>query len=132
MRFVDRLVHFHEGFAKVEVDPRETHLFADGSGALDPLALMEMMAQGYASASGYDSLQKGEAVREGFLVGVRKFKVHGQGFCTDALRIEVRETDVMDSFFIADAAVYRGDEKLAEGSVRVWATLPTEQGEVQG
>jgi predicted hotdog family 3-hydroxylacyl-ACP dehydratase len=122
MRFVDRLVHFEGGFAKLESGPWQTHLLADADGALDPLALLEMMAQSYAAARGYESLLNDEAEGEGFLVGVRGFKVHGEAQLGDVLRTEVRETDTLDSFHLADAAVYRRDELLAEGSIRVWAS----------
>jgi len=120
LRLVDTLVEVTEDGALCEALPRPGHLFANAEGVLHAVALLEMMAQSFAALRGYRMFAGGGPVQMGYLVGVRNFRSLSPARTADTLRIEVRETGSVDVFHMADAKVLRGEELLAEGSIRVW------------
>ena len=124
MRLVDTLLS-HEGARTVaEAGPREMHLFAEKDGRLHAAALLEMMAQTYAAAIGYQMTLEGKPVRDGYLVAVNEFTAHADAFKTDRLTIETTSTGTVDAFSMADAVVKRGEEVVATGGLRVFSLPP--------
>ena len=125
MRLIDKVLAAvdSEGVqaTTVEVLPREQHLFADASGALDTLTLLEMMAQGFAAVRGREQLGLNAPVRDGYLVGVRDFKVYGQPSAADTLHVHLFPEDSIGDFHLATAHVMRDGQLLAEAAIRVWA-----------
>lgn len=92
----------------------------NAAGVLEGVALVELIAQGYAALKGYLDRSANQPVREGFLVGIKKLQLHGAARSGDQLRIEIRTLAELDDFAVAAGEVWREDELLAAGELKVW------------
>lgn len=73
MVLLDRALHADEDNLSAEVRIRETSMLADANG-VGAWVGIEYMAQAIAAHAGWLSLQRGEEVKVGFLLGSRKFE----------------------------------------------------------
>ncbi len=122
MRLVERLIAFEDGAGQTEACFAENSLLADDDGALDPVALIELIAQSYATVKGYDDLVNGRPVMEGFLVGIRKLRITGKAFANERLLTTVKTVGTFEGFAVVEAIVTRGGETIAAGSMKLWIT----------
>jgi 3-hydroxyacyl-[acyl-carrier-protein] dehydratase len=130
MLLVDRLMESDGEKARVEVTLRKDHLLLDAAGALEPVALIEILAQSYAAMKGLSEQKANRPVRDGFLVALRKLKILGRAQVGDLLTIEVSTIGEFDFFTLAEGKVYRGDECLAQSQISLW--IPDVIGEEMG
>lgn len=101
-----------------------TGVMVDADGYLEPVALVEMLAQSFAAMRGYDDLRRGRPVREGFLVGIRRAQLLAPVRVGDRLEISVQTTATVGAFALADGVVRRNDEVVASGSLKLWIPEP--------
>lgn len=127
MALLTRLLSLDAGVCRTEAEVAAGDLFVAADGTLDPVALVEMIAQSYAALRGYLDCSAGKPVREGFLVGVRRMQIHGTAQAGDRLEITVRTVAEVDSFAIADGEIHRGAELLATGNLKLWIPEPGAQ-----
>lgn len=120
MCLVDRLVEFADACGVVEALVGRESLLVGEDGLLDRIALIELIAQSYATVRGYSDLLHGEEVRKGFLVAAKRIEVKGTAAVGDVLRISVTTTGEYGDFSLADGVVTSGGEVLASGNVTVW------------
>jgi len=125
MRLVDSLVAFAGGSGTVEARVPQQGIFVREDLSLEPVALLELMAQAYAAVKGYELVSGGLPVRRGFLVGVRRASFPGRAMAGDLLEVEVGALSAVGPFSIASGAVRRGQELLAEAEMKLW--LPEEE-----
>jgi hypothetical protein len=59
-------------------------------------------------------------VRQGFLVGIKKFTALESARAGDRLRIEIRTLGEVADFAIAEGQIWRGTELIARGEIKVW------------
>ena len=95
-------------------------VLVNSRGELDEVALVELLAQGYATFKGYDDLINGKPVQEGFLVGIRKLRFSGQVSAGERLTINIRTVGSFEGFSVIDGEIRRGDETIATGSLKLW------------
>ena len=123
MRLVDRLVEATLG---------PDCLLADVAGGLEPVALIELIAQAYAAVRGYEERSQGRPVQVGFLVGVSTITFPDlPGFRLTAstrLEIRVRTVGMFAGFALAEGEVRAGDRCLAAGGIKVWVPVDEEGG----
>ncbi|PLY02790.1 MAG: 3-hydroxyacyl-ACP dehydratase [Desulfuromonas sp.] len=120
MRLVDRLVDIDDKNGTIEADIRADCPLVDASGVLDDIALTELIAQAYAMIKGYNDLLDAAPVRQGFLVGIKKLTRQASANSGDTLRIAIRTIAEFDDLAIARGEIWRADECLAEGEIKVW------------
>ncbi|WP_432822807.1 3-hydroxyacyl-ACP dehydratase [Trichloromonas sp.] len=120
MRLVERLVAYAGQEGVVEAMVAADDLMVAGDGRLDEVALAELLAQAYAVVKGYGDSLSGNPVREGFLVGIRDVVFERAVFAGDQLRIAVRTVAAVEGFAVAEGEVWRGDEQVAHGSLKLW------------
>lgn len=120
MILVDQLIEFGDGRGCVSATVGENDLFVDADGVLEAVALVELVAQGYATMKGYDDLVNQRPVQRGFLVGSRTFKVVRCPQVGESLIIDITTTAELDSFSVIDGVIRVGDDVIAEGSVKLW------------
>lgn len=120
MRLVDTLVSFEGASGVIEAIPTVDSVLVDADGFLDPAALVELLAQGYAVIKGYADLQQGNEISEGYLVGIRKLQISGRARRGDRLIINIRTIGSFEGFAVAEGDVVHGDEIIANGSVKLW------------
>jgi len=120
MRLVDRILEITDGIAIIEAQLSEGQLFIDGTGELDNIAYVEMIAQAYASMRGYRDRIEGLPIRDGFMVSVRKVKHYAAAFAGDMLKIHVSEVGEFDFFTVAEGKIYNKDQLLAQAQISLW------------
>ena len=97
MRLVDTLLLVGERKAAVETVVDESCLFLDEDGNLDPVALVEMLAQTAALFNGFRTRHL-EPDSAGFLLGARNFKVYEPVRVNDRLRINAAKESALAPF----------------------------------
>ena len=120
MRMVDLLVAFRPGYGVAEAVVSPENPLAAPDGALEPEALIELMAQGYAALKGYDDLLHHRPVRRGFLVGIQSLRVAGTARVGDRLRIVVETVKALEPFYVAAGEVTKDRVGIASATLKLW------------
>ncbi len=120
MLLVDRLLSFESSSGVVEASLASDSILANSKGELCEVALVEMLAQGYATVKGYEDLINGKPVQEGYLVGIRRFSFSGQAYAGDKLTINIRTVGSFEGFSVVEGEIYAAEEIIASGSIKLW------------
>ncbi len=120
MILVDQLISFQDGAGCVSALVRENDLFVATDGCLEEVAMIELVAQSYATIKGYDDQINKRPVQRGFLVGGRTFKFLRLPHIGETLLIDIVVSGELDSFSVVDGVIKVGDEIIAKGSVKLW------------
>ena len=120
MILVDQLVEFEVGQGRVSATVDANGLFVSPNGTMESVALLELVAQSYATIKGYADLLSQRSVQRGFLVGSRTFKVLRCPRVGESLMIDITTVAELDSFSVINGVIQVGDEVIAEGSVKLW------------
>lgn len=117
---LERLTACTELTATAETFFTAQSLFTAKDGRVDPVVMVELIAQTYAAFQGYGDLVHGRPVRKGFLVGARQVRIFAHACVGDLLRITVRTEIVFEGFAMVEGQVHRGEDLLAAGIVKLW------------
>ena len=79
-----------------------------------------MMAQMAAAGQGYEMCADGRPVKSGLLVGLKDVVLYGEAHVGDVLSVETQRSFQMAGASIVDGRVVRGEDVLAEGTLKVW------------
>ena len=120
MRLIDSLVSYSETEIGIEALPPSDCIFVGEDGMLAQAALVELLAQGYAAAKGYDDLINGRPITEGYLVGVRKLALTGAARAGERLFIRIKPVGSFEGFVVADGEIERSGEIIASGTIKLW------------
>lgn len=120
MRLVDTLVSWSGGTGEIEANPGAECILAGTDGALEEAALVELLAQGYATIKGYDDLLHDKEISEGYLVGVRKFRITGKAHAGERLLVRIRTVGSFEGFAVAEGEIERAGEIVATGTIKLW------------
>ncbi|HEY3307624.1 MAG TPA: hypothetical protein VGJ93_04145 [Desulfuromonadaceae bacterium] len=120
MRLVDTLISWCEDAGEIEATPGADCILIGSDGALDEAALVELVAQGYAVIKGYDDLFHGKEISEGYLVGVKKFRVTGRAYAGERLLVNIRTVGTFEGFAVAEGKIERAGEVIASGTIKLW------------
>jgi radical SAM protein with 4Fe4S-binding SPASM domain len=120
MLLIDRLLEMKERASASEMTVRGDMIFVDTNGKLDNAAYPEIISQALAAMEGFRRLGNHDAQAEGFLLGVKKLEIFGTARVGDTLRIAVYKAVKYGDFGIVNGEVYKGDELIARGEVKVW------------
>lgn len=123
---IDTLEAFSQEETIVSTKIASGNPLVDAEGVLAEVGLIEMLAQAYAARQGYADMASGIPVREGYLVGLRSVRIPGQAKVGDRLQIRLKTIMAMGGFALAEGAVIRGNELLAEGTLKLWI-VPVEK-----
>ena len=92
----------------------------DHNGTIERPALLELIAQTYAAAKGYEDLADGNDSSQGYLVGISKAVFHGDAYAEQDLLIRIRTEETFDDFYIAAGEVWRHDTLLVKATLKIW------------
>ncbi|HBA88206.1 MAG TPA: 3-hydroxyacyl-ACP dehydratase [Geobacter sp.] len=120
MRLVETLLSCEDAAGVVETAVAANGPLTGADGALDDVAFVELLAQGYAVIKGYDDLFNGKEISKGYLVGIKKIQVKGRAAAGDRLLIRIRTVGRFEGFAVAEGEVEREGEILACGSIKLW------------
>jgi 3-hydroxyacyl-[acyl-carrier-protein] dehydratase len=119
---IDKLIRYKNEAGCVTARINMDHPFINMDGILEPIALVEIIAQAYAAIVGYRDLTEGKSVERGFLVGIRKFQILHQVKIGDQLQIDVATIGKFSGFAVADGQKSCNNRIVAEGSIKLWTT----------
>jgi len=120
MILVDQLIEFSSGAGVVSAEVAEDSIFVKQDGQLEEVALVELVAQAYATIKGYDDTINHIPVRRGFLVGWRSFTLLGSVRCGDKLLIHIETAAELDEFYVVDGTITCDGKRVAQGSLKLW------------
>ncbi len=121
---VDRLEFVDERQVRAALTVAPGTALLDGGGRLHEAALIEIVAQAWAAATGYRNTVMGRPMQSGLLVGIRRADITGTAAVGDRLAVTVSLDTALDDFLIVDGVVRRGDEELARASITLWSGDP--------
>ena len=120
MRLVERLLEIDGKNGVVEARIAADCPLVSVAGILEDVALTELLAQAYAAVKGYRDLVDNEPVRQGFLVGIKKIVMLVSAQVGDQLKIKINTLAELDAFAVAEGEIWRGEELLGRGEIKVW------------
>ena len=120
MRLVEQLLEIDGKNGVVEAQIAADCPLVDATGKLEDIALVELIAQSYATLKGYLDHLEEKSVRQGFLVGIKKLNWFGSVLAGESLLIKIRSLAELDGFAVAEGEIWRGDTLVASGEVKVW------------
>jgi predicted hotdog family 3-hydroxylacyl-ACP dehydratase len=120
MRLVERLLSYDDAAGEVEAILAADSILIDADGTLDAVALVELLAQGYAVVKGYDDRLQGKEVSKGYLVGVRKLRINGQARAGEHLLIRIRTVGSFEGFAVVEGEIENASEIIASGTLKLW------------
>ena len=127
MCVVDRLLESDGTAGQSEATFSDESPFVDTEGKIDRLMLLELIAQSYASARGYEDISDGNDVSKGFLVGVSKAVFHGDAHANEKLLVKIRTEEIFGTFYIASGKVFQGELLVLEAMLKIWLDSDSEQ-----
>ena len=117
---VHRLLEYEDRCGLIETSLAAENILLGDDGSLNRSALVEMIAQSYASVKGYEHLLEGRPVKRGFLVGIRSIEFRGRSFQGDRLEILVQREGGIGDFAVVRGEVRRKDKVIASGVIKLW------------
>ena len=120
MRVIDTLVKITERTAETKVTISNDMLFVRDDGSLDEAVYLELMAQSIAALTGFKNVGVSGRVVDGFLIGAKNLEIFSKAHIGDTLTISVFQSARFGDFGIVEGRIYRSDELLAQGEVKVW------------
>ena len=119
MRMAHQLLTLGERTASVETIIDDSCLFLDETGQLEPEALAEIVAQSAALFNGFRTRHH-ESDPSGFLLGMKKFKMHRSVCVGDRLVTIAKKDAEFGAFTMVQGAVYCNDICVAEGQIKIY------------
>ncbi len=120
MLLVDRLLQVGDRTSLCEMTVRDDMIFVDQEGKLDGAAYPEIISQAVAAQEGFRRIASSRPLVEGFLLGVKKLEIPGEGRVGDRLHISLYKASRFGDFGILEGTVMNGDAVIARGEVKVW------------
>ena len=125
MLLIDRLLEVKERASVSEMTVRRDMLFVDENGKLDDASYPEIISQAVAAQEGFRRFGGRNPLIEGFLLGIKKLEILGNSYVGDTLRISLYKTAKFGDFGILSGEVYKGEELIARGEIKVWQSDAT-------
>ncbi|MDR2018070.1 MAG: hypothetical protein LBQ00_04240 [Syntrophobacterales bacterium] len=120
MGAVDRLSEYHGCQGVVEAHIDRDSLFLRDDGSVEPMALVEIVAQSFAAVKGYENLVQGKSVGKGYLTEVKRFEFYGAIRGGDELSVVINKFGETDEFTLAEGKIICRGEVMASGNLMVW------------
>ena len=128
MRLIDRLLESDGDSAVAEACfEADSPFVVDDSGRIEPLALVELIAQSYAAGKGHEDLSEGKESSKGYLVSISKAHFGGVVFAGRKLVIKIRTEESFDDFYIAAGEVFQEEQMVAKASLTIWVDKNSKQ-----
>jgi radical SAM protein with 4Fe4S-binding SPASM domain len=120
MLLIDRILEVKERASVSEMIVRADMIFVDENGHLDDASYPEIISQAVAAQEGFRRFGGRNPLIEGFLLGIKNLVILGNSFVGDTLRISLYKKEKFGDFGILSGEVYKGDELIARGEIKVW------------
>ena len=117
---IDRLTDYYGKQGVVEATLPLEGIFLRGDGTVEPMVVVEIVAQSFAAVKGYENMIEGDSVRKGYLVEIKRFEFYEKVFGGDRLSIVTNRVGETEDFTMAEGKVIRDREIIASGNLMVW------------
>ena len=127
MLLLDEVTDYSDGVVRAGVAIRADNAFVRAGGRLEPVTLIETLAQAAAALRGCEAEVTGDgAGKIGFLVGLKGLRISAPARVGDFFSIEVRRIAAFGQAYVMEGRVSRGDDCLAAGTLNVWEESESE------
>jgi predicted hotdog family 3-hydroxylacyl-ACP dehydratase len=126
MRLVSELFCVEESYAEAGTTLSSEAVVIDPNGRVEAAALMEIMAQAYAAAHGYQNKQKGKPALRGYLAGIKDFRVESLPPAGKRLLIKMNSSSPFEEFYNVEGQIICDDSVVASGTLKIWASQNAE------
>jgi len=120
MRLVEQLLEIDGKNGVVAAQISADCPLVDSTGKLEDIALVELIAQGYAALKGYLDRLEQKPVRQGFLVGIKKQNWFESVRAGEQILVKIRTLAELGDFAVAEGELWRGHTLVASGEIKVW------------
>lgn len=120
MLFLQTLDQFEEGKGQANLTIMPDNLFAHKDSFIDPVALVEFLAQLIAAHSGFKSLTTDSPIKNGFLVGIKDFEIAQAVRMGDVLSLKITKEYDFDQINYVHGIVQMAGTTVAEGTLKLW------------
>jgi predicted hotdog family 3-hydroxylacyl-ACP dehydratase len=120
MRLVEQLLEIDGKNGVVAAKIGADCPLVDSHGKFEEVALVELIAQSYASLKGYLDRLEQRPVRQGFFVGIKKMDWFRAVQVQEELLIKVRTLAELGDFAVAEGEVWQQEALVARGEIKVW------------
>jgi predicted hotdog family 3-hydroxylacyl-ACP dehydratase len=133
LRLIQSLLRVEDGYAEAQGTLNAGDVGVGPDGKLEPAVLLEMMAQTYAAAQGYEGSQTrssafgdpdqqkaGKPAELGYLVGVSDFRIEHRPAAGQPLLVRIKSSCSFGSFYLIDGQVLCEGHVVAGGTLKVW------------
>jgi radical SAM protein with 4Fe4S-binding SPASM domain len=120
MLIIDKVLEVSERKCVAEVNITEEMVFIGEDGRLDEASYPEIISQAIAADKGFRNLGNQNCQAEGFLLGIKNLEVLGDARVGDKLHVSVFKAAQYGDFGIIHGEVFKGQEMIARGEVKIW------------
>ncbi len=94
--------------------------FANQDGTVDETIFIEMLGQTIAAGNGYKLSDEDRRNQQGFLIGIKNFKIQRPPHVGENLLIKASKSAEFAGFIIIEGSVHSDTEILANGEIKVF------------
>jgi histidine ammonia-lyase len=127
MRLVQRLRWVEDSCAEGETTLSVGDVGVDQDGRVEAAALVELVAQTYAAAQGYQDQRSGKPANLGYLVGVSDFRIDRLPSAGQRLLIKIKSSSAFEDFYLVEGQVLCDNCVVAGGTLKVWVQPDAER-----
>jgi predicted hotdog family 3-hydroxylacyl-ACP dehydratase len=120
LRLVQSLLRVEDDYAEAQtiLNPGDVGVGPDGR--VEATVLLELVAQTYAAAQGYQGRDSGQPADLGYLVGASDFRIERRPRAGSPLLIRIKSSCSFESFYLVEGQVLCEDQAVAGGTLKVW------------
>ncbi len=126
MCVVDHLIESGEEHAVTMAVVVQDSPFASQDGTVDEAIFIEMVGQTIAAGNGYKLSEEVRKNQQGFLIGIKNFKIQRPPQVGENLLIKASKSAEFAGFIIIESSVHCGSEVLANGEIKVFQKIVEE------
>ncbi len=120
LRLVQSLLRVEDGYGEAQTVLNTGDVGVGPDGTVEAAVLLEMVAQTYAAAQGYQDQRTGKPPDLGYLVGVSDFRIERRPRAGQPLLIRIKSSCSFGSFYLVDGQVLCEGQVVAGGTLKVW------------
>ena len=125
MRLVSELLCVEEAYAEARTTLNIGDVVVDPNGKVEAAALMEIVAQAYAAAHGYQNKRDGKPAMRGYLVGIKDFRIEYLPSAGKRLLIKMKSSCPFEEFYTVEGQILCEDSVVASGTLKIWVSHDT-------
>ncbi len=128
LRLVQSLLRVEDDYAEAQTILNTGDVGVGPDGRVEATVLLEIVAQTYAAAQGYQERHSGKPADLGYLVGASDFCIEHRPRAGQTLLIRIKSSCSFGSFYFVDGQVLCEGRVAAGGTLKVWVQRDAGQG----